>query len=100
VLAPSPEQIMSLVTDYFEITREQLMASRRGKENLPRDFAIYLIRRHSRTPLKEIGSLFAISKYSSVSSVIERIKKRSKEDRKVQHYVKELEKNLPDRKEK
>jgi putative transposase len=34
-LSPLPENIIALVCDYFKVTNEQILMSRRGTENLP-----------------------------------------------------------------
>ena len=73
---------------------EQLMISRRGTENLPRDIAIYLVRHHCRDTLAGIGSYFGIDNYSTVSSAIERIKARKRTDRSLKKDLKELERKL------
>lgn len=94
VLSSSPEQVIDFVSDHFKIGKEQLMISRRGAENLPRDIAIYLVRLHCRDTLAEIGRLFTIDNYSTVSSAIERIKSRKRTDRSLRNHLEELEVKL------
>ena len=55
---------------------------RRGKMNEGRNVAIYLTRRLRRDTLKEIGAQFGIDNDSTVSSIMERMKKKLAEDRK------------------
>lgn len=86
-LAPSPEKIISLACDYFQVEREQIEISRRGTENLPRDVAIYLVRLHVRDTLVDTGKHFGINNYSTVSSAVERIKLRMKGDRTLQQHL-------------
>lgn len=93
-LAPSPVMVIDCVCEHFKVTREQLAVSRRGTENLPRDIAMYLVRLHCRELLDEIGRHFGITKYSTVSSGVERIKTRKKQDRSVQKHLGELERML------
>ena len=62
------------VADFFK--------KRRGKINEARDVAIYLTRKLRRDTLKEIGEQFEIRNESTVSSVIERMKKKLAGDRK------------------
>ena len=93
-LAPSPEKIIGLVCDHFKVKKEQLAISKRGTENLPRDVAIYLVRRHSRDTLTSVGRHFEISNYSTVSSVVERIKARKNIDLSLQKHLKEIEEKL------
>jgi hypothetical protein len=67
LLDSEPEFIISVITDYFQFTQEQLIISLRGTENLPPDLAI--------------------SNYSAVSSAIKRMKKRSKRGRVAQNNL-------------
>jgi len=64
------------------------------KFNEPRCAAIYLIRKLRRDCLKEIGLVFMLKKYSSVSSIIERMKSRMKNDRHLKIRIKKLEEKL------
>jgi REP element-mobilizing transposase RayT len=93
-LAPSPEKIIALVCDHFKVTKEQIAISRRGTENLPRDVAIYLVRHHSRGTLATVGRHFAIGNYSTVSSVVERIKARKNKDRSLQKHLEKIGRKL------
>jgi len=93
-LAPLPENIISLVCDYFRVPTEQVTISRRGVENLARDVAIYLVRQHSQDTLVNIGQHFGISNYSTVSSVVERVKLRRKNDTALQEYLETISKSI------
>ena len=73
-LAPAPELIKQTVCSFYHVHESALTVSRRGFFNEPRNVSIYLIRRLRRDGLQEIGRQFQMHKYSSVSSVIERIK--------------------------
>ena len=93
-LAPSAENIIALVRDHFKIKKEQIIISKRGTENLPRDIAIYLVRHHSRDTLAGVGRHFAISNYSTVSSAVERVKLRLKKDRTLQKHLEKIGRKL------
>jgi len=93
-LAPSAEKVIALVCDHFKVNKEKLVISKRGIENLPRDVAIYLIRCHGRVTLAHIGIHFEISSYSTVSSVVGRIKTRRNTDKNLQKHLKKIEKKL------
>ena len=71
----SAERILQEVCHYYGINRDELLRSRRGQTNLPRDIAMYLMQQHRLDTLREIGVYFGIEKYSSVSSGIIRAKK-------------------------
>ena len=91
VLAPSRERIKTIVCQAYSVGREDLLVSRRGVDNEPRKVAIYLIRLLRGDALVEIAREFKINKYSSVSSIIERVKRQIGSDRKLQKRVKEIE---------
>lgn len=76
ILAPSAETVVSEVLQHYKISREELFPSKRGTENLPRDVAIYLVRRHCRDTLPIVGRFFGIENPSTVSSAITRLKDR------------------------
>ena len=71
-----------------------LTLTRRGRANEPRNVAIYLMRYLRGDSLDEIGREFGVAKYSSVSSVIERIKTVIAKDSKLRHRVEELKKEI------
>jgi putative transposase len=93
-LATSAGDIIQLVCDHFKVEKEQLLLSRRGTENLPRDLTMYLVRAYCRETLSSIGSSFGIDNYSTVSSAIERIKARKQTDRSLKKHLRELESKL------
>ncbi len=70
------EIIISSVCYFYDVKREKLFTSQRGTFNEPRCAAIYLIRTLRRDRLNEIALVFMLKKYSSVSSIIERMKSR------------------------
>ena len=53
----------------------------------PRNVAIYLIRRLRGDNLKDVGKIFEIAKNSSVSSVVERLKREMIRDKKIKKRV-------------
>jgi putative transposase len=74
-LTPDMQLIQDVVAKFYGIQIEELLSSRRGTLNEPRNIAIYLTRHLRGDSLKEIARDFRINKYSSVSSVIERTKR-------------------------
>jgi REP element-mobilizing transposase RayT len=89
-LAPEPGQIKRSVCQSYRINEAELLVSRRGVFNEPRNMAIYLTRRLRGDSLTEIAEQFQIRKYSSVSSVIGRTKVLLTKDRKLRLRVKSL----------
>ncbi len=74
--APSADLILQTVCSTYKISSDALYKSQRGVFNEPRNAAIYLMRKLRHDTLKEIGTQFKINKYSSVSSIIERMKRK------------------------
>ena len=90
-LYPDTEKIISIVCAYYDVDSKELFSSKRGTFNEPRCVAIYLIRRFRRDSLKEIGKVFKLEKNSSVSSVIDRMKTRIQNSRKMKIRIEMME---------
>lgn len=82
-LAPSTEDIKKAVCEYYGVIDEQLFSSRRGQFNEPRNVAIYLTRLLRTDSLKQIADHYQMAKYSSVRSIVERMKRFRVEDKKL-----------------
>ncbi|MGL1931532.1 MAG: transposase [Desulfotalea sp.] len=97
ILALDAENVTSYVCEYYNISRDVLFTSRRGSTNHIRDFAIYLVRQLCCLTLPEIGKVFKINNYSTVSSAIQRVKRRTSVDKNQQkeldHIVEEISKS-------
>jgi len=90
-LYPDTDRILSTVCAYYDVTYKDLFTSKRGTFNEPRSVAVYLLRRLRRDSLKEIGKVFNLEKNSSVSSIIERMKTRIKNSRKIKMGIQKME---------
>jgi chromosomal replication initiation ATPase DnaA len=93
-LAPDRDRITSEVSRYCQTKPSELTAVRRGIENEPRDVAVYLIRTLRAEPLMKIGAGFGLNRYSSVSSVVMRVKEKLQEDRKFRQRLAQIENNI------
>jgi REP element-mobilizing transposase RayT len=93
-LAPDTDRIIFEVSRNYKARPSALTAVRRGIENEPRDVAIYLIRSIRSDPLMRIGGPFGLNQYSSVSSVIMRVKTRLQKDRKFKERLAHIEKDI------
>ena len=93
-LAPDTERIKKTVCELYGIDEAVLFRSRRGVFNEPRNVAIYLTRRLRGDSLNQIGDQFQVNKYSSVSSVIERVKVLLTEDPRLKDTVEKLSNRL------
>ena len=89
-LAIESSKIRKTVCEFYKISERELVLSKRGVFNEPRNVAIYLTRRLRGDSLKQVAKEFGMSKYSSVSSVIERMKELVAEDRKLRKRVEKL----------
>ncbi len=93
-LAPDFDKVISSVCDHFNVTQKELLTSKRGTENIARDIAIYLVRRLCCKTLPNVGKEFGISNYSTVSSVVQRMKRRIERDKTLPKELKIIEKNI------
>ncbi len=93
-LAPGADRIKKAICKAYGVEESSLLSSRRGVLNEPRNVAIFLMRHLRGEKLEEIGRQFGISKYSSVSSVIEKMKEEMSMDRKLRMRVKNIENRL------
>ena len=90
LLAPSRERIKRVVCETYRVNEEVLLKSKRGTFNEPRNVAIYLCRRLRADRLDEICQEFGMKRYSTASSVLERVKVHQSRDRRFQKRVEEL----------
>ena len=72
-LVPDADRIKEEVCKVFGVDRAELYESRRGFSNQPRNVAIYLLRTLRGDTLNQIGREFNMNRYSSVSSVVQRM---------------------------
>ena len=93
-LAPDLEKIKETVCRSYGVKEEDLFISRRGISNEPHNTVIFLMRNLKRSKLDEIGREFKISKYSSVSTIIERTKQRAIKDREFKKRIEQMKRDL------
>jgi len=94
ILAPDPDKILEAVAKLYKVGMDDLLRSRRGYFNEPRNVAIYLTRRLRGDTLKVVGEVFGINKNSTVSSSIDRVKYEMRRDKGIRLRVKKLIKIL------
>lgn len=93
-LAPDMERIKQTLCDYYHITETQLYQSKRAFFNEPRAMGLYLSRQLRGETLKRIGDHYHIESYSTVSTIIERLKIRLKRERSLRLKYSQLKENL------
>jgi hypothetical protein len=89
-LAPDLDFLLEAVKKEFRVKQEDLLYSRRGYYNEPRNVAIYLVRKLRGDRLKEIGEVFRIAGYSAVSSVVQRVNADIKREERLRKRVHNL----------
>jgi putative transposase len=87
---PGVDYITQSVASFYGMKMEDLFRSRRGHFNEPRNVAIYLIRKLRGDTLNKISDYFGMDKYSSISSVVERMKALVVEDAILREKVEKL----------
>jgi len=93
-LAPDPGKIKQAVCNAYHVSEEDLLRSKRGTFNEPRNVAIYLTRQLRGDRLNEICKEFYMMRYSSASSAIERIKVLMSKDRHLRKRVERVRLDL------
>ena len=68
--------------------------SRRGRPNEARNVAIYLLKQLRGPKLKEIGTEFGISSYSTVSTIIARTRNEIPKNRRLRKRIEQLRSEL------
>ena len=67
-----------------------MYVSKRGYFNEPGNIGVYLIRYLRNDTLKQVGERFGIEKYSTVSSIVERVKNEMKADKGFKNRIQTL----------
>jgi chromosomal replication initiation ATPase DnaA len=93
-LAPNRERIQKLVCISYGIRKNELLKSKRGTFNEPRNVAIYLTRIIRSDGLIDICKDYNLKKYSSASSIVENVKKKLLKDKRFRDRVNKLREQL------
>lgn len=93
-LSPTSDSIISAVCEYYSVSFNELLITRRGNFNEPRNVAVYLLRQIGGENLNTIGEQFNIKAYSTVSSILRRITKLKKYDRKIKNRLMTIRDNI------
>ena len=93
-LAPSSDNIISAICKYYNVSFNELLVTRRGVFNKPRNVTIYLLRNIRGDNLNDIKNIFQINAYSTVSSIIQTVSKLTKSNRKFRQQIEELKNNI------
>jgi chromosomal replication initiation ATPase DnaA len=86
--------VVLAVCDFYQVSREVILVSRRGNKNLARDVSVYLVRHLCRITLPCVGREFGIKNYSTVSSIVQRVKSRIKSEKRLSKELNKIMKNV------
>lgn len=93
-LAKTPNDVISLVADYYKINKSDLMGPVRRKEVLmPRQISMYLIRKELDASFEQIGEEFARN-HTTVMHAVEKIIKLLRKDGKLVRDVNALKQEM------
>jgi chromosomal replication initiator protein len=86
------EKLQRKVADYFEITREEILSSRRDRKfSFPRQIAFYLAKKLTTKSYAEIGKEFGNKNHATVLFAYKKIEKEISQDAKINEIVLALE---------
>lgn len=92
---PTVDDIISLVTEHYQVKLSELQSKRRTKAiAFPRQVAMYLSRKVTRHSLEEVGGFFGGRDHTTVLYAVEKIEKEIAADRefsrRIQHFLDRL----------
>lgn len=94
-LSLSSENIQKRVSKYFDIKVPEMISKRRSREIvIPRQIAMFLIKKYTGLSLTEIGQRFGGKDHATVINSISRVEKMIAEDMNIRNSVEALEKVL------
>ena len=92
------EYILSIVANYFNITSDEILSSKRTQEiSYARQIAMYLLREFTNLSLPKIGQELGGRNHATIVSGIKKIKDALEKDEDTKKIVEELVKNLENR---
>ena len=88
----TPERIIAIVCDYFNISTSDITGKKKNKEVVePRMISIYLIDKYLSIPLKKIGETFGGRDHTTIMHARDKISADLKTNKKIQTLVSEIE---------
>jgi len=93
--AVSSDDVLNIVSDYFKLTKMDVIGPRRSKEIMtPRQIAIYLIRKELRYSYEKIGEEFGGRNHTTIMHSYEKITDALKRDRSLIRDVNAIKKAM------
>ncbi|MFI3253142.1 MAG: chromosomal replication initiator protein DnaA [Eubacteriales bacterium] len=94
-LIPTKELIIREVCDFFEITEEEIRGTGRSQNILvPRNIAIFLIRKLVKTSLIEIGKEFTGRDHTTIMNCLKSIEKKMEKDPGIRATIEDIKNNI------
>ena len=93
-LLPTADHIKVVICKFYKVDEATLYESRRGEFNEPRNVTIYMIRKLRRDDLQLIAETLRAKTRSSISSALERMRKRMIEDPALKARVDKIVENI------
>jgi REP element-mobilizing transposase RayT len=93
-LSPTSDTIISAVCENYGVSFNELLITRRGVFNEPRNIAVYLLRQIRGENLNNIGEMFNIKAYSTVSGIIRRISRVIKYNRNIKKQIEKIQDSI------
>ena len=94
-VAITPELIMKIVADYYGITIEDLLSTKKSRDiSVPRQITMYLIRSYTHEKYDQIGMLMGGRDHSTVISGVRKIEEDMKNDPTTANTVEALGKRI------
>ena len=94
ILIPDKGKILSEICNEYKVQTTDLKISRRGQNNEARNIAMYLMRKLRSDTLMDICIEFGLKKDSSAGSIVDRVKKQVKTDKKLKMKISKIEQNI------
>lgn len=94
ILKTTYPEILTAVCRICRVSEREINKTCRGQTNTARDLVIYCMRKHSLQTLQQIGDHLGVEKYSSVSSAVQRIKKRQKNNKELSEIIEKIDQYL------
>ena len=94
ILIPEKSKILTEICISYKVSPSDLKISRRGHNNEARNVAIYLMRKLRCDTLMDICKEFGLKKDSSAGSIVDRVKKQLKTDKKLKMKISKIEQKI------
>jgi len=91
---PDLEEIVEAVCEAYGVGEKEILLSRRGIVNEPRNAAIFLSKKLSGLPLTRIGTRFGLKRHSSVRNAVERFERRLTKEARLRKKMQSIEKEI------